>query len=375
MENTNNTTVADLIKRLYKWRKSIVIGTVIAFALACIVALILPEYYKAQTTFYAASQDLASPESVFGLSMTKTEYFGTNQDEDRIKAIARSKTMQEFLIDSFKLFEHYNIKSDDPQANYKIGNKLRKNFKLKQSENDAIHIEFIDKSPELTATIANAATEKLKVLGIQEIKNSQWQMMESYREYLSSKGESLTALQDSLSLLRREYNIIDRKTQAESLATSLSNAQSTVVEFEERILTFQRLAQRDSVRKYTAKIDGLRKKIEAMKSDSIQSGISISKFSEGSERIFTLEQEIISLTNSRNETRERLNFLQSAYESNTSAIHVLEYADTPEVKYWPQRTILVLAITILIFFLLCFYALVREGLDGINWKEISHGAH
>src|SRR5699024_10563142 len=136
---------------------------------------------KAQTSFYAASQDLASPESIFGLSQTKTEYFGTNQDEDRIKAIARSRDMMEFLIDSFQLFDYYDIDPHGDRANYAMANKLKKRYKINQSENDAIHISFLDKSPELTAAIANAATEKLKALGINEIKASQYNMMEGYQ--------------------------------------------------------------------------------------------------------------------------------------------------------------------------------------------------
>lgn len=374
MEQNNNTTVIELIKRLFKWRKSILTGTAIAFVISIIVALLLPTYYKAQTTFYAASQDLASPESVFGLSQTKTEYFGTNQDEDRIKAVARSKSMYEYLIDTFKLFDHYKIKHDDPKANYKIENLLRKRYKLLQSENDAIHIQFVDRSPDFTAAFANAATEKLKTLGVHEIKKSQEQMISGYEHFLDSKREDLIVLQDSLSLLRKEYNIIDRLTQAESLGTSLANAKARLIDFEERLVMFQRYNQQDSVRRYSSKTEGLKKVIQAMESDSLNSGISIAKFSEGSEKIFSVEREILALTKSRDETRQRLNYLKSAFTSETPSIHVIEYADVPEVKYWPIRSILVAGVTILVFLLLCFYALVKEGFDSIDWKNIKNAS-
>lgn len=373
MENMNKTTFENLLKRLYKWRKSIVIGTGIAFILTCIVALLLPVYYKAQTSFYAASQDLASPESIFGLSQTKTEYFGTNQDEDRIKAIARSRDMMEFLIDSFQLFDYYDIDPHGDRANYAMANKLKKRYKINQSENDAIHISFLDKSPELTAAIANAATEKLKALGINEIKASQYNMMEGYQRFINEKSSDLAVLQDSLSRLKKVYNIIEPSTQAKSLATTFAKAQTKLVEYQSRLNSYQQNFQRDSVRKYTSLVEGLSKTIEVMESDTVDSGANIAYFSEGSQKINNIQEEIRGLLKSQNEVRDKLNYLRSVYESNTSSIHVIEIAEVPEVKYWPRRMLMVVGVTVLVFVLLCFYVLVKEGYGSIDWKEISHG--
>ncbi len=374
MNTAEKTTVTLLLKRLYKWRKSILVGTAIAFILTCIVALILPEYYKARTSFYTASQDLASPESIFGLSNDKTKYFGTNEDEDRIMAIAQSRSMLDFIIDSFDLYTYYDIDPEGSQAHYKIYNKVQKRFDVSRSENDEMHLEFIDKSPEFTARVVNAATYKLQELGIQDIKKSQKGMIANYESFLTSKSSQLDRLRDSLAALKTKFNIVEPIAQGKALATSLANAQSEIVVVKAKLQVFKKYRRRDSIQKYTTILSGLRHKIAIMESDTSNAAINISRFSNGSTQIIATQQAILELIESQNKTRKKLNYLRSTYESKIPAIHIIELAETPEVKFWPQRKLLVLGVTILVFFLLCFYALIKEGYGSIDWNEITHGS-
>lgn len=373
MEKREKHTVASLINRLFKWRKSIIIGTIIAFILACILVLVIPDYYKARTSFYPASQDLASPENIFGLTNNKTYYYGTTDDEDRIMAIASSKSLYNFLIDSFNLYKHYEIDSTDQDARYKIYNTLKGRYNVTKSENGEIHIVVVDRNPAFTARVANAATLKLQDLGVQDIKLSQKRMINNYESLISFKKKRLNLLQDSLAELKQKYKIIDSETQAEQLSFMLTAAQSKLIVYKSKMRAFKEHYTRDSIRKYAPIIEGLERKLTLMKADTSESAISISRFTQGSEAIYNVQQKIIGLSNSKNRMVQQLGYLRATYNSDIPSIHVLELADVPEVKYWPQRKLLVIGITALVFILLCFYALVREGYDSIDWNELTHG--
>ena len=54
-----------VLQTLFKWKKPILITTLIGAVGSIIIVLLLPVYYQSETIFYAASPDLAMPERMF----------------------------------------------------------------------------------------------------------------------------------------------------------------------------------------------------------------------------------------------------------------------------------------------------------------------
>jgi len=105
-----------LLHTFYRWRIYI-IGLCVAAGLGSIVVtLLMPNYYEASTTFLAASPDQSKPEILFGGGTIESQYYGNKHDSARLLTLAESKEVVQSLVDSFELYEHYDIDPDDPRA-------------------------------------------------------------------------------------------------------------------------------------------------------------------------------------------------------------------------------------------------------------------
>ena len=127
-----------VLKILYQWKKHVMYVTGGAFVLSLILSFLLPVYYQGKTVFYAASQDLFKPEKIFGGSNTDMYYYGGGEDIDRILTIGYSSDLVHFLVDSFNLFQHYNINPDKPRSRYNIEKHFLGLYNILQTKRDAL---------------------------------------------------------------------------------------------------------------------------------------------------------------------------------------------------------------------------------------------
>ena len=104
----NNENLLGVISTLLRWRKPIIRICLIAGIGTAIIALFLPNYYQSTTTFYAASPDLGKPEAVGEIERDR-DIYGEDTDNDRLLTIAQSNEIVSYLIQKFKLYEHYDI--------------------------------------------------------------------------------------------------------------------------------------------------------------------------------------------------------------------------------------------------------------------------
>ena len=227
MENKEN--LLGVIRTLFKWKKQIFYTCLIAGVGSIIIALLLPVYYKATTVFLAASPDQAKPELLFGQGMLKGEYYGNENDIDRVLTIASSNELINYLVDTFNLYEHYGINPDGPRASYWVKKNFFSLYEIKKTKRDAIQLTIEDKDPELSAQIANATREKINEFLQQIIKGSQLKQLNTYEADISAKERLISQLGDSLNLLRSRYGIFNVQSQTETLISQLDMAEANLV--------------------------------------------------------------------------------------------------------------------------------------------------
>ena len=158
-KNTDN--LLGVLKTLFKWKKQIFLVCLIAGIGSVIISLLLPVYFQATTVFLAASPDQAKPELIFGSGTLEGEYYGNENDIDRILTIAESSELFDFLIDTFNLYQHYKIDSTANRAPYRVKKKLAKLYDVAKTKRDAIELSVEDQDKELAAAIANTARRKI----------------------------------------------------------------------------------------------------------------------------------------------------------------------------------------------------------------------
>ena len=358
---SQNENLLDVVALLYKWKKRILGAAFVAAVIAAICSLMLPNYYQAHTLFYAASPDLAAPMPV-GVSNEKKYIYGDDTDLDRLFSIAQSNALKTFLLEKFDLYTHYDINKEDPLAKHKLSLKLQKLYTTTKTKYDAIDLAVEDKDPEFAANMANAACEKINQLSQSIVKESYNKQIKAYKNALDHKSKIYNSLIDSLNNTSEKYGIFSTDSQGESYGSmlievegALLNATSTL-----SLIENSRSVTRDSIRKVQAQKSGLESQLTKLKKD-------INNFNVGFPIVKNLERLTRDQSGQLNLDRTRLASLENAYDSEITALHIIERAETPPYKSRPRRSILVLMTAIITTILMSLWVIIRDQSVRQNW--------
>jgi uncharacterized protein involved in exopolysaccharide biosynthesis len=337
---------------------------ILSFLVALVTAgitLLLPNYYETSTAFYAASPDLSSP-TPLSVSQQKINVYGNDEDLDRLLSIAHSNQLSQFLIDSFNLYQHYDIDPAEEKSSYKVRKRLDKHMEVLKTKFGAIDLSIEDLDPIKAADMANASRNKISSIAQELIKDSQKKTIANYSENIEDKHQALKILIDSISVLRDRYGIIDVESQGEVLATSSANSSFSLSEAQARLKAMEEMSMPgDSINRVKARVAGLRNK---------KANISrqLEQFNKGITRIKSLDNQLVLNNDQIGLMKERLSQLKAAYENPFTSLHVVEEAMVPVIKSRPKRSLIVIGATILTFIFVSMSLLLMDSLSKINWK-------
>ena len=357
-----NESLLDVVVLLYKWRKHILGASFLVAVVTALASLMMPNYYQASSLFYAASPDLADPMPLGNLTVKK-EIYGTDSDLDRLFSIAKSSEITSFLLEKFDLYNHYEIKPDDPKAQYKLSLKLNKLYETQKTKYDAISLTVEDKDRLFATEMANAARVKIDEMAQNVIKSSQFKQIESYKASIASKEKMKTDLEAELTSIKAKYNIFSSEAQGEAYGMSLLTVEGKYLQSSAQADFLKGAkAPRDSIIKVQAQASGYKSQLEKLKTD-------IKSYNAGYPAVKSLERQIRDFSNQLNIDKERLSQLNSVYSSNISAIHVVEEASTPIVKSRPKRSIIVVGSAFLTFVLMSLWVIIKDQYNKNNWRD------
>ncbi len=357
-----NESLIGVLALIYKWKKHILGASFIAALLVALLSLTLPNYYQASTLFYAASPDMASPQPI-GSQTQKKNTYGTDVDLDRLFSIAQSNELKEHLLQTFDLYTHYDIDPEDEKARYKLALKLNKLYDTDKTKYDAINLTVEDTDPVFAAQMANAAREKIDLLSQGVMKLSQKKLLAAYDENVRSKGIQYAKIQDSLQSTRIKYNIFNTASQGEAYSSSLVELEGKSQNYAAQINYLSKAgAPRDSILILKSKKVGVDNQLTKLNKD-------ISSYNAGYSTILSLERSLKDYGEQLNIDKQRSDQLRSVYESNISAIHVIEKAEKPVNKSRPKRSILVIGAAFLTFILMTLWVIIKDQYLKNNWRD------
>ncbi len=364
---TNKENLLDVLRTLFRWKKQIIIVCALAAVGSIIISLFLSNYYQSSTLFYAASPDLALPSAV-GNEIKEKDYYGEETDIDRMLTISESNEIADFLIDSFHLYEHYDIDTAQLRAAFKVKKRFFSLYNVKKTKYDAIEISMEDKEPPMAAAMVNAARDKVNQIGQNLIKDSQKKQMEAFNQSITEKEKELKTLGDSLQVLRKRYGVFNTITQSEALTQLVAQAEAKLAraKAKKELLATRPGRFRDSIFLLNANIAGLEQEV-------INLNRRMDLFNEGMAIVDVLEQQHTEAREQLGLDKERRKQLESTYQSDFSAIHLVEKGDVPIVKSRPKRSIIVLSAIFITFLFSLIAILILDTYRDVNWRDIVHG--
>lgn len=363
----NNLSLIGVLQTLFKWKKQIIRVCLIAGIGTAIICLFLPNYYKATTVFLVASPDQAKPELIFGKSEYGPQYYGNEDDMDRVLTIAESSELVTFIVDSFKLYQHYRIDSTSRKAPYKVREAFLDLYEVKKTKLGAVELSVEDKDPHMAARIATVAREQINDINLKIIKAGQQKSIVTLRNDIDEKEKQLKILGDTLAVLRRNYGIYNVVAQTESMSAQYSEVEAERISTQGRLNAFKAMpgVPRDTIRNLEAKVKG-----KEEESKSLDERLRI--FNDGMPLVLAFEKQYSEANQSLSEDREHLKIYEAAYNAVFPMVFLVEEATPPIIKSRPRRSIIVIAATAVAFLFAVVGIMLFESYKDINWRAIYH---
>ena len=161
----------DYLGILMRWRKFIVINTIVVMAVTTIVVFVLPKWYRATASILPPKDTgllnlMNSSNSVLrGLGgLSRLGGLGQTSGSYNYFAILKSRSMMESVVRKFNLLDVYDVADSSMEKAVK---ELSTNTAFESQDDDNITIEVLDKDPQRAADIANYFVQQLNVKSIE----------------------------------------------------------------------------------------------------------------------------------------------------------------------------------------------------------------
>ena len=196
-EDDDEISLLDLLQVVAENLRLLVLGPLAVGLLALGISFTITPIFTASTKFMppqqqqsAAASMLASLGALGGLAGAAS---GLKNPADQYVAFLQSRTVQDALIDRFKLTDRYEqkFKQDTRQA-------LEKNLQIAAGKDGLITIDASDKDPTFAAQLANAHIEELGTLLNRLAVTEAQQRRMFFEKQLNNAKENLTKAEQAL---------------------------------------------------------------------------------------------------------------------------------------------------------------------------------
>lgn len=353
----------DLVKILWQWKWKILSLVVLATIVSIVISLLLPNYFKSSAIFYAASQDLAKPQPL-GDSERTVNYFGNDNDIDRLLTVAHSHKLKTFLIDSFDLYSHYSIDKESKNAEHKIREKLGKLLAIEKTKFGAISLSIEDTNPVKASEMTTAASNFIDLSASSQWKSSQEKLLQTYNRKIEESDAKIKIVNDSLQEMKQTFKIYDLSNQSEILLTQQTSLQSKVFMIKSKLQSSSIQNNPDSISLYSNLESGIQNQLSKINAR-------IQQFNEGLNPITTLERLQIQMTQQIAIDKERRDQLTASYKSPTAGIILVEEPEVAIYKSRPRRSLYVVGTFLLSFILSSLFAILHSTYKENDWSFLN----
>ena len=198
------------VRILLKWKMPILVLVIISgIAAGLFSVFVMDEYFLSWSTVYPTNQYANDRNVIFNSlsSSGQVEYFGSKGDVNRVLSIANSEPIIDYLIDSFKLVEHYKIDRNTAYWKTKVRKKFDKNYEAIKTEHDAVQVSMYDTDPKMASDMVNAAIEKIDELNKSHVNETKKNLYDLISAQILEQQRNVTTYADTLAALANQYKI------------------------------------------------------------------------------------------------------------------------------------------------------------------------
>jgi uncharacterized protein involved in exopolysaccharide biosynthesis len=371
---------------LVKNKRMILTSSAVAFVLACILSLLMPNIYSATARILPPQEKTGGLGTMLGGASDLAALAGISIDNssgELYVGMLQSRSIADALIDRFKLMEVY-----DQDYRVKTYEALSEHATISLGKDDGIiSVTVEDEEPVRAAAMANAYVEEFKKLNL--------------NLNLSKSGRERLFLENRLELVKVDLkNAEERLTEFQkSNKTIRIDDQATVIIEAIALLKGEQASKEVELGVLKSSQTEQNPQVKALRESIVQIKAQIDKLAKSSksgtiEDIFIATADVPELGIQYGRLLRDLKIQEALFElltkqyemakiseaKDTSSIQVLDDALVPDKKAKPKRSLIVLAITFVVGFFSLLWAFIREygqrmpEEDRQLWTEIKHRA-
>ena len=190
----------ELLRILFKWMKPIGLVCLVATIGSVIISFLLPHYFTSTAVFMTINPLLMERTTIFSVEGSETPVyrFGGEGDIDRIISLMETSDVEDYIIEKFNLYEHYDFDKNKPSELYYLKEKFRGLVTATKTPERTIHVEVTDKDRNVAANMANSIMKRLDVLNKKLLTEKNKDVLKLYEVELKEKKKEMNELRDSL---------------------------------------------------------------------------------------------------------------------------------------------------------------------------------
>jgi tyrosine-protein kinase Etk/Wzc len=358
MDDQDEISLLDLLQVVADNLRLLVLGPLVAGLLALGYTFTLPPTFTATTKFLPPQQQqsgaaamLQSLGALGGLAGAAVG--GIKNPADQYVAFMKSRTVQDALVDRFKLTERYETKFREDARNALGANTL-----IASGKDGLITIDASDRDPEFAAQLANAHVEELGLLINGLALTEAQQRRQFFEKQLTNAKENLTKAEQALKT--SGVNSSALKASPQAAVEGLAKLQAAITAQEIKLASMRGYLTESApdFKQAQTEMAALRAQLARSEKDAPASGNDsdyISKF-----RDFKYYETLFELFAKQYE-------MARVDESREGAvIQVLDIAQPPERKSKPKKALIALMTTLAVGFALLLFVFIRQAFRGAS---------
>lgn len=200
--------LVDIIRTIQKNKRLILIVTFVGVAIGGTFQIIKPKKYKAEARFFVNNPLYGDRSTLFRSQETRyVDYFGGDDDVDKILALASSDTVRDRIIRNSQFDVVYKQDLSTAKGHDALMMIFKKNFNIKRTEYKDVEISYVAYDAQVAANVTNMSVKVLEETYRQYYNNIKSSIYTSINDQLVILDSSIASLTDTLAAIRDQYGI------------------------------------------------------------------------------------------------------------------------------------------------------------------------
>ena len=366
-------SVLDLLVLLVGRKRFIVRFVLGAAVLSIVVSLLLPIRYEAKVVLLPPQQNSSIGSALMGqlgnlgalgsLASLTGGGLGLKNPADMYVSLLTSRTVEDAMIERFGLMKEYRVKlMSDTRKELE-----RRTTAIAGTKDGLIRLTIEDRDPKRAAELANGYVEEFRKLSASLAITEAARRRLFFEQQVQQAKDKLTEAEEAMAKTQQATGVLQIDSQARALIESAAVLRGQVVAKQVQIEGMRSFATDDNPSLVLAKqeLAALQSQLEQLAGSQSDTGSDIN-LSKG--RVTQSGMEYLRRFRDLKYQETVFELLAKEYEiakldeaREGAIVQVVDAAVPPDKKSSPHRTMIVMATTILSFFVAAFWVFLRES--------------